>query len=88
MSNNQSEILSWTEMTTRFPNEWITVGNPVFEGLEIVEGIVIAHHTDKRVASMEGGEHRANFQKFTLQFTGQIPMQKHIGLLRKIPKTT
>ena len=88
MSNYQHEILSWREILSRFPNEWVIVGNPIFDGLQIVEGVVIAHHADKRVASMEGGEHRADFQKFTLQFAGKIESKKHIGLLRKITKTT
>ncbi len=87
MHNYQNDILSWAEIAALYPNEWVIIGNPVFDGLQVIEGVVIAHHADKRVASMEGGEHRANFQKFTLQFTGKMQVQKHIGLLRKITKT-
>jgi hypothetical protein len=49
--------------------------------MKIVEGIVIANHPDKRIASMEGGEKRAPYPSVTLTFTGQIPSHKRIGIL-------
>ena len=80
----ETEVLKMAEMEMRYPNQWVVVGNPVFEGMDVVEGVVIAHHTDKRVASMEGGEHRAPFQKVTLFYVGKLPPPRRIGLLRTI----
>jgi hypothetical protein len=52
--------------------------------MKIIKGTVLAHHPDKRVACMEGGERREGFVKFTLAFTGQLKSNYHIGLLRTI----
>ena len=86
MATNENDVLRWSEIKTRYPNEWVVLANPVFDGMEILEGIVVAHHSDKRVASIEGGEKRRGFQKFTLNYTGQIRAQRHIGILRKLNK--
>ena len=58
----ETDVLKIADIETRYPNQWIVVGNPVFEGMDVLEGVVIAHHADKRIASMEGGERRAGFR--------------------------
>ena len=80
------EILLWDDIKTQFPDEWVVIGNPIFDGMKIIKGTVLAHHPDKRVASIEGGERREGFKKFTVSFTGQIKSNSHIGLLRTIQK--
>jgi hypothetical protein len=80
----ETEILKMAEIETRYPNQWIVLGNPVFDGMDVLDGVVIAHHTDKRVASMEGGERRAPLQKVTLFYVGKLPPPRRIGLLRTI----
>ena len=86
MEITQNTIMNWEDVKKYYPNEWVVLGNPIFEGMNVLEGIVLAHHTDKRVASIEGGERRADFNKFTLIFTGQMPSRRRIGLLRRITK--
>jgi hypothetical protein len=81
------EILTWEEIKKRFPDEWVVIGNPIFDSMKIVQGTVLSHHPDKRVASIEGGERREGFNKFTVSFTGEIKSNYHIGLLRTITKT-
>jgi hypothetical protein len=76
------ETLSWEEISAQYPDEWIVIANPVFEGMKLVNGIVLAHHIDKRVASIEGGERKEGFSKFTILFTGIIKAGYHIGLLK------
>lgn len=83
----QDEILSWEEIKKRHPDEWVVLGNPIIDGMAILKGTVLSHHPDKRVASLEGGERRKGFQKFTLTFTGQQHSKHHTGLLRTINKT-
>ena len=83
-----NEIVIWDDIESQYPDEWVVLGNPVFDGMKILKGVVLAHHPDKRVASIEGGERREGFKKFILTFTGQHPSNSHIGLLRTIPKTT
>jgi hypothetical protein len=82
------KILTWEEIKNQYPDEWVVIGNPIFEGLKILTGTVLAHHHDKRVASMEGGEMRKGFEKFTLVFTGQQQSSYHIGILRTVQKPT
>lgn len=80
------KILLWDDIKTQYPDEWVVLGNPIFDGMQLLKGIVLAHHPDKRVASIEGGERRAGFKKFTVSFTGKIKSNTHIGLLRTIHK--
>jgi hypothetical protein len=82
----ENEILDWHTIKDLYPDEWVVIANPNFDGMQLLEGIVIAHHTDKRVASIEGGENREAFKKYTLVFTGNINSKYHIGLLRSIKK--
>jgi hypothetical protein len=84
MVEAKSEVLKIAEIEIRYPNQWIVLGNPVFDGMDVIEGVVIAHHTDKRVASMEGGERREPNQKVTLFYVGKLQPPRRIGLLRKI----
>ncbi len=83
----EDKILTWEEIKIQYPNEWVVLGNPVFDGMKILKGTVLAHHQDKRVASIEGGERREGFKKFTLTFTGQHQSNYHIGLLRTLHKS-
>ena len=55
--------------------------------MKILQGTALAHHPDKRVASIESGERRKGFKKFTLTFTGKHKSNYHIGLLRTIRKS-
>jgi hypothetical protein len=80
----ETEVLKMAEIEARYPNQWIVLGNPVFDGMDVLEGVVISHHADKRVASMEGGERRAPSQKVTLFYVGKLPPPRRIGLLRTI----
>jgi hypothetical protein len=84
MAEVKTEVLKMAEIEARYPNQWIVVGNPVFNGMDVLEGVVVAHHVDKRIASMEGGERRASFKKVTLFYVGQLPPPRRIGLLRTI----
>ncbi len=81
-----NEIVTWENIKKQYPDEWVVIGNPIFEGMQIVSGIVVSHHQDKRVASIEGGERREGFKKFTITYTGKIKSNYHIGLLRTIQK--
>lgn len=84
MVETKSEVLKMAEIEIRYPNQWIVLGDPIFDGMDVLEGIVIAHNTDKRIASMEGGERRAPHQKVTLFYVGKLPPPRRIGLLRTI----
>ena len=83
----EDNILDWEDIKNQYPDEWVVLGNPIFDGMKILKGTVLAHHPDKRVASIEGGERREGFEKFTLTFTGQPKSNYHTGLLRTIQES-
>ena len=60
------------------------LANPIFARKQVTEVVVLTHHSDKRVASIESAEYRIGFKKFTLIYTGIIPANHHIGLLKKV----
>ena len=78
----ENKIRSWEDIKKHCPDEWVVLGNPIFDGMTLLEGVILSHHVDKRVASIEGGERREGFNKFTLVFTGRLQVRRHIGLLR------
>ncbi len=80
----ETEVLKMAEIEVRYPNQWVVLGNPVFNGMDVLERVVIAHHTDKRIVSMEGGERRAPFKKVTMFYVGKLPPPRRIGPLRRI----
>jgi hypothetical protein len=80
----ENEILPWEEIKKRFPNQWVVLGEPVLEDMKVVKGIVISHHADKRVASMEGGKFRKAYIKVTLRYTGESSPKRTIGYMRTI----
>ena len=84
----ENKIRSWEDIKKHCPDEWVVLGNPIFDGMTLLEGVILSHHSDKRVASIEGGERREGFNKFTLIFTGRLPPKRHIGLLRKLHNAT
>jgi hypothetical protein len=75
------QSLSWAEIIRLYPEEWVVLGDPALDGTQVLSGVVISHHADKRSASMEGGEQREGFKKFTLTFTGQPKPVRRIGIL-------
>ena len=80
----ETEVLAMAEIELRYHNQWVVLGNPIFDGMDVLEGVVIAHHADKRVASMEGAERRGAFKKITLFYVGKLVPPRRIGLLRTI----
>ena len=64
----EDKILTWEDIKHQYPDEWVVLGNLIFDGMKTLKGTVLAHHQDKRVASIEGGERREGYKKFTLTF--------------------
>lgn len=31
-----NEILSWSEIKNQYPDEWVMIGNPTFDGMQIL----------------------------------------------------
>jgi hypothetical protein len=76
------EMMCWEDIKNAHPNAWVVLANPILEGTRISQGIVLSANADKRVASIEGGERRGGFKKFTLAFTGKSEATRRIGILK------
>jgi hypothetical protein len=70
---NQQEILTWEDIKACYPDEWVVIENPVFDGMKIIEGIVTGHNPDKKIACIEGGQNRSSERTVTLTYTGKLP---------------
>jgi hypothetical protein len=67
----------------QFPNEWVLIGNPEMDNdfLNVVAGIPILHSKDKKEVCYLGREKVAEYQTFTLVFTGLVkPSRKIVSL--------
>jgi hypothetical protein len=83
----KEEILTfstWEEIKQNFPDEWILLGNPEWNGATVSAGVVLYHGSDKRIVSMEGPVYKDGFQTITVIYTGKSAVTSHSGLLRPI----
>ena len=66
-----NDILTITEMESRFADEWILVGNPeTNDALEVQRGKVLCHGKDRDEVYRQALELRP--ERFAMLFTGQI----------------
>jgi hypothetical protein len=75
---------AFTEIQFQFPNEWILIGNPISEKGKVIGGVVILHSEDKRELYYLGKEKILNFNRITVVYTGIIPENRQIGILRRL----
>jgi hypothetical protein len=84
-----SEVLSLSELTNSFPNEWILLGNPVFDEskLTVLAGIPIYHSQDKKEVCYMGKEKTADYTTITLIYTGKIKSTRKItGIFNRVKR--
>jgi hypothetical protein len=67
----------------KYPNEWVLLASPKRDGLQIKGGIVLAHHADKREMALQGRNLIADYESITHIYTGKIPKNAHIGIIKK-----
>jgi hypothetical protein len=72
------------DIKINFPNEWILLGNPQFEGTKVTEGIVIFHGTDKTLLAQQGKEVRNQYNLVKFIYTGQIQPTRRLGIFKRI----
>lgn len=79
-------FMSWEDIKNQFPNEWVLLGAPKWDGPRILSGVVLSHGSDKRIVCMDGPQHKEHFKTITVLYTGIFPVKSHSGLLRPIGK--
>ncbi|MCC7505389.1 MAG: hypothetical protein IT259_08815 [Saprospiraceae bacterium] len=73
--------ISMAKIKKRFPNEWVLIGNPVMDKdfLNVLSGVPLLHSKDKKEVVYLGREKTADYQTFTLVFTGtEKPVRKPV----------
>jgi hypothetical protein len=75
---------TFTEIQNQFPNEWILIGNPVSEKGKVVTGVVILHSEDKKELYYLGKDKISEFNRITVVYTGFMPENRQIGILRRL----
>ena len=83
-------LMTLSDLKTAFPNEWVLLGNPVYEDsskLTVVAGIPIYHSLDKKEVCYIGKDKTEGYQKITLIYTGVVkPTRKITGIFNRITK--
>ncbi len=76
-------ILSMEQIKALFPNEWVLLGNPEYQNMKILKGIVILHNKDKRELAYEAREKNAwryIYESATTIYTGEFPKNRRFWL--------
>lgn len=79
-----NQFLSADEIRKMYPNEWVLLGDPILDGIEIVGGIVLVHNPDKRSMALQGRSLITQYNRATHFYTGTFPKRATIGLMRRI----
>ncbi|MCY7330224.1 MAG: hypothetical protein LH618_16860 [Saprospiraceae bacterium] len=82
-SVSEEPFFTVEEIRRRYPNEWVLLANPLLEGLEIRGGQVLVHDSDKRNMALQGKDLIRKYARVTHLYTGEIPKNAKIGLIRK-----
>ena len=76
--------LSFDEIKKRYPNEWVLLGNPQSNDLDVLGGIVLFHSANKREVFVEGKEKIKPYALSTLVFAGDFKPIRRLGILRRL----
>jgi hypothetical protein len=74
------QLLSINEIKQQFPDEWVLIGNPVWDTnkLKVLSGIPIYHSKDKTEVCYIGRDKTEGYDKITLIYTGTIQHKRVI----------
>lgn len=81
------ELLSLNDLKSKYPDEWVLLGNPVKDtnGIDVLSGIPLYHSKDKKEVCYIGREKTEGYKKITLIYTGSFkPTRKITGIFRRV----
>jgi len=81
--NDNFNILNYSELIAKYPNEWILLANPSYNNLEIINGILLYHSKDKREVCYKGRDKTFGFERIIIIYTGNITSHRKIGIMKK-----
>ena len=74
-----SAFISFDEVKTMYPNDWVLLGNPEMKNTTVLGGIVLYHSRDKKEVCYIGRDKKDNFSRVTIAFTGNVKHNRKIG---------
>jgi hypothetical protein len=84
-SVDKFNLLNYSEIKEKFPDEWILLANPLYNNMEIINGIILYHSKDKREVCYKGRDKTSGFDKIIIIYTGNILAHRKIGIMKKTP---
>ena len=78
------KYLTLAEIKQYFPMEWVLLGNPKTEGLDVLGGIVLYHSQDKKEVCYLGKEKIKQYPMSTLIFAGELKPMRRLGILKRL----
>ena len=81
------ELLSLNDLKSKYPDEWVLLGNPVKDtnGIDVLSGIPLYHSKDKKEVCYIGREKTEGYKKITLIYTGSFkPTRKITVIFRRV----
>jgi hypothetical protein len=76
--------LTFDEIKQRYPNEWVLLGNPKSNDVDVLGGIVLFHSTNKKEVFVEGKEKIKPYALSTLVYAGDLKPMRRLGILRRL----
>ena len=81
VKEEQLPYLLIEDIKYQYPNQWVLLANAQVEGINIIGGRVILNSTDKRELALKGRDMVKDYTQVRHFYTGEMPHQKHIGLI-------
>ncbi len=81
------ERISWGEIKKRFPDEWVALVNYDQKNAEEIEGIVVAHHQNRKDFHETVAKLLPTQGNMAIRYTGPLIKNPEIPLLWQISPT-
>ena len=79
------EVIQYYEqIKNQFPDEWLLVGNPLYDKSILIGGYILYHSKDKKEVCYIGRDKTSNYSRVTLIYTGDANANRKNGILRRL----
>ncbi len=76
--------LAFSTIRKKFPDEWVLLGDPVMNGLEVIKGCVLFHHKDKKELTIQARSLIGGGAIYQIVFTGKLPGFHRAGMISRL----
>jgi hypothetical protein len=76
--------ITFEEIKKLYPNEWVLLGNPKTDGMDVLGGVVLYHSKDKKEVCYLGRDAIKRFKMSTLVFAGELKAMRKLGILKRL----